>query len=279
MDIYAPLAGRMGMQNMRDELEDIAFRELNPEANRTIAERLRKLHEESGDVLREIENGSPQRFAEDGIVAAVTGREKRPYSIWRKMERKQLSLGQLSDIFGFRVIVATVDECYRALGVVHRLGGGSRPVQGLHLEPEAERLPLDSHDGHRPASHARRDADPDQRPCTRSPSAGSRRTPSTRTFGNAEKATQWRQGAQCRIERLSLAAPSGRDALGRRQSRRSSSSTPSSNCFMTRSSASRPRATLIALPKGANADRLRLCRPHQLGDSCVGCRINGRHAR
>jgi GTP pyrophosphokinase len=120
MDIYAPLAGRMGMQAVRDELEDIAFRVLNPDANRIITERLAKLHQESGDILREIEHELTAKLAENGIRAEVYGREKRPYSIWRKMERKLLSLGQLSDIFGFRVIVGTVDQCYRSLGIVHR---------------------------------------------------------------------------------------------------------------------------------------------------------------
>src|SRR5438477_3624858 len=107
MDIYAPLAGRMGMQALRDELEDIAFKVLNPEANRLIVERLEKLHAESGNVLTEIEEALTAKLAENGIKAEVYGREKRPFSIWRKMERKLLSLGQLSDIFGFRVIVGT----------------------------------------------------------------------------------------------------------------------------------------------------------------------------
>ena len=120
MDIYAPLAGRMGMQTVRDELEDISFRVLNPDANKIIQDRLSQLHEESGDVLREIEKALATKLAENGIKAEVYGREKRPYSIWRKMERKHLSLGQLSDIFGFRVLVGTVDQCYRAIGIVHR---------------------------------------------------------------------------------------------------------------------------------------------------------------
>jgi GTP diphosphokinase / guanosine-3',5'-bis(diphosphate) 3'-diphosphatase len=120
MDIYAPLAGRMGMQAVRDELEDIAFKVLNPEANKIILERLAKLHAESGGILKSIEQELTQKLAENGIKAEVHGREKRPYSIFRKMERKLLSLGQLSDIFGFRVIVGTVDQCYRALGIIHR---------------------------------------------------------------------------------------------------------------------------------------------------------------
>ena len=120
MDIYAPLAGRMGMQAVRDELEDIAFRVINPQAYQIILDRLAKLHAESGGVLKSIEQELTQKLAENGIKAEVHGREKRPYSIFRKMERKLLSLGQLSDIFGFRVIVGTVDQCYRALGIIHR---------------------------------------------------------------------------------------------------------------------------------------------------------------
>ena len=120
MEIYAPLAGRMGMQAVRDELEDIAFEVLNPDANRIINERLAKLHAESGGILKSIEQELTQKLAENGIKADVQGREKRPYSIFRKMERKLLSLGQLSDIFGFRVLVGTVDQCYRSLGIIHR---------------------------------------------------------------------------------------------------------------------------------------------------------------
>ncbi|MEG9884587.1 MAG: bifunctional (p)ppGpp synthetase/guanosine-3',5'-bis(diphosphate) 3'-pyrophosphohydrolase [Hyphomicrobiales bacterium] len=120
MDIYAPLAGRMGMQDMREELEDLAFREINGQAHRAITLRLERLHEESGDVLSEIERVLSKKFAKNNIRARANGREKRPWSIWSKMERKHIQLSQLSDIFGFRVIVETVGDCYRALGVVHR---------------------------------------------------------------------------------------------------------------------------------------------------------------
>ena len=120
MEIYAPLAGRMGMQLIRDEMEDIAFGVLNPDAQEIILQRLARLHTESGDVLREIEIALSKELAANGLKAEVSGREKRAYSIWRKMERKQLSLDQLSDIFAFRVLVEKVDDCYRSLGVVHR---------------------------------------------------------------------------------------------------------------------------------------------------------------
>src|SRR6185312_1093401 len=115
IDIYAPLAGRMGMHEMREELENLAFHELNPEAFRVISGRLAALAARNKNNVAEIEQQLTRKLAGRGIEAKVTGRQKRPYSTWRKMERKSLSLGQLSDIFGFRVIVASVDECYRAL--------------------------------------------------------------------------------------------------------------------------------------------------------------------
>jgi RelA/SpoT family (p)ppGpp synthetase len=120
MDIYAPLAGRMGMQVIRDEMEDIAFGIINPDANKTIQDRILRLHAESGDVLKGIEESLQDLFKSHGLKAKVKGREKRPYSIWRKMERKHLSLDQLSDIFGFRVIVERIEDCYKALGLVHQ---------------------------------------------------------------------------------------------------------------------------------------------------------------
>ncbi|GGB56457.1 GTP pyrophosphokinase [Roseibium aquae] len=119
MEIYAPLAGRMGMQDMREELEDLAFRTLNPEAYDTIFERLNGLHEKNADLTRDIEKTLTERLAERGMAAEVRGRQKRPYSIFRKMQQKSLGFEQLSDIYGFRVIVGTVEACYRVLGVIH----------------------------------------------------------------------------------------------------------------------------------------------------------------
>ena len=119
LDIYAPLAGRMGIQEMREELEDLAFRNLHPEAYETISRRLTELSEKSERLVEEIERDLTARLAAKGLTAKVTGRQKQPYSIWRKMERKSVAFEQLSDIIGFRIIVDTVDDCYRALGVVH----------------------------------------------------------------------------------------------------------------------------------------------------------------
>ncbi len=119
LDIYAPLAGRMGMHEMREELEDLAFRELNPEAYRVVSQRLVALAERNRDLVSEIEQQLARKLADRGIAAIVSGREKRCYSIWRKMERKSVGFEQLSDIVGFRVVVKNLAECYHALGVVH----------------------------------------------------------------------------------------------------------------------------------------------------------------
>jgi len=119
LDIYAPLAGRMGMQEMREELEDLAFRQLDPDAHAVITERLTVLTERNLNLISEIEAQLSASLARHDLQAQVKGRRKRVFSIWTKMERKSVGFEQLSDIFGFRVIVGTLEDCYRALGVVH----------------------------------------------------------------------------------------------------------------------------------------------------------------
>ena len=120
MDIYAPLAGRMGMQWMREELEDLAFKVINAEARNSIIRRFLTLQKESGDVIAQITADIRAELDREGIEANVYGRAKRPFSVWRKMQEKQLTFSRLSDIYGFRVIVGTESECYRALGLIHR---------------------------------------------------------------------------------------------------------------------------------------------------------------
>ena len=119
LDIYAPLAGRMGMHHMREELEDLAFRQLYTDANKLVSARLDALADRNAHLIAGIEQQLTRKLADLGTDAIVVGRRKRPYSIWRKMERKSVGFEQLSDIFGFRVIVKTLRECYRALGIVH----------------------------------------------------------------------------------------------------------------------------------------------------------------
>ncbi len=119
MDIYAPLAGRMGMQDMRNELEDLAFKTLHPEHYNAIVQRLAAMETSSREIIAEIRTELESHLAEQGITARVSSRVKSAWSIYSKIERKAIALEQLSDMIGFRVIVDTVDECYRTLGVIH----------------------------------------------------------------------------------------------------------------------------------------------------------------
>lgn len=119
MEIYAPLAERIGMQEIKMELEDLAFSELHGEARASIIARLNFLREQGGDLIGRILEELRETLEEAGIQATVSGREKTPYSIWLKMQRKNVGFEQLSDIMAFRVAVPSIEDCYRALGVIH----------------------------------------------------------------------------------------------------------------------------------------------------------------
>ncbi|MEK7244538.1 MAG: bifunctional (p)ppGpp synthetase/guanosine-3',5'-bis(diphosphate) 3'-pyrophosphohydrolase [Pseudomonadota bacterium] len=127
MDIYAPLAERIGMERVKSELEDLAFAELNPEGHGSIVARLKFLRERGGDIPQRIMDHLARTLQNSAIKAELSGREKTPHSIWRKMQQKNIAFEQLSDIMAFRVVVDTVEDCYRALGAVH---GAYRVVPG-----------------------------------------------------------------------------------------------------------------------------------------------------
>lgn len=157
MEIYAPLAARIGMHEIKEELEELAFAQLNPEARASIIARLKFLHEQGGDDLRQrIMDELHAELEAQGVEAFITGREKTPASIWKKMQRNNVAFEQLSDVMAFRAIVEDVPACYRALGVVHqkwRMVPGqfddyistpkSNNYQSLHttvLGPERQRI-------------------------------------------------------------------------------------------------------------------------------------------
>jgi len=119
MDLYAPLASRIGMEKVKRELEELAFGELNPDGRASVLARLGYLKEKGEQIVPEIEAELVRTLAEGGLSAQVSGREKTPYSIWRKMQRKNVSFEQLADIMAFRIIVADIAQCYQALGLLH----------------------------------------------------------------------------------------------------------------------------------------------------------------
>ncbi|MCB1538395.1 MAG: bifunctional (p)ppGpp synthetase/guanosine-3',5'-bis(diphosphate) 3'-pyrophosphohydrolase [Rhodospirillales bacterium] len=119
LEIYAPLAERIGVHAIKEELEDLSFGHLKPEARESITARLSFLRSEGSDVVNDIITGLDKILKEAGIAAEITGREKTRYSIWKKMQRKNVAFEQLSDIMAFRVVVDSLAECYHVLGVIH----------------------------------------------------------------------------------------------------------------------------------------------------------------
>ena len=120
LEIYAPLAERIGIHKMKDELEDLSFAELNPDARDSILARLSFLRTAEGGLVGRVLDELRHTLSENGLPnSGVTGREKTAYSIWRKMQRKNVAFEQLSDIMAFRVMVDSVEQCYQALGVIH----------------------------------------------------------------------------------------------------------------------------------------------------------------
>lgn len=119
MDIFAPLAGRMGMQSMREELEDLSFHVLNAEGRNSIMRRFLTLRSQTGDLIPQITQDIRSVLRNHKIRADVIGREKKPYSIWRKMEEKKEGFSRLSDIYGFRIITESREDCYSVLGAIH----------------------------------------------------------------------------------------------------------------------------------------------------------------
>jgi GTP pyrophosphokinase len=119
MDIYVPLAERMGMHRVKDQLEDLAFAELHPDARASIVARLGFLRDKGGDIIARIVDELNATLRAGGLAASISGREKSPYSIWRKMERKNISFEQLADVMAFRVLVDNPGDCYHALGLIH----------------------------------------------------------------------------------------------------------------------------------------------------------------
>src|ERR1700748_326327 len=269
VDIYAPLAGRIGMQNMREELEDLAFAELNPEARNSIVTRLARLNDSSGDRIGRIADALKRKLAEHGIEAWVYGRAKRPYSIWRKLKDKQLNFEQLSDIFGFRVIVKTTEDCYRALGIIHTAWpmvperfkdfisipktNGYRSIHTTVMGPEKQRVEIqirtqDMHDvaeGGVAAHWRYREHVPD------------RDGQDSATYG-------WLRDMVDLLER----GDSPEEVL---ENSRLSMYQDQVFCFT-------PKGSLISLPRGATPIDFAYAVHTDLGNSAVGAKINGNHA-
>ncbi len=120
IEVYAPLSGRLGIHSLKEELEELAFDVINPKARKIILDKLLSISSDSGELINSIKADLSKEIKKNKINFTIEGREKKPFSIWRKMNRKSISLEQLSDIYGFRIIVNSIDDCYRIIGIVHQ---------------------------------------------------------------------------------------------------------------------------------------------------------------
>ncbi|KAB2848598.1 MAG: bifunctional (p)ppGpp synthetase/guanosine-3',5'-bis(diphosphate) 3'-pyrophosphohydrolase, partial [Hyphomicrobiaceae bacterium] len=277
LEIYAPLAGRMGMQAMREELEELAFKWLNPDAYETLTKRLARMREQNQGLIDEILTALKSRFEKAGIKAEVAGREKKVFSIWRKMEQKQIALEQLSDIYAFRLLVEKEDDCYRALGVVHRTWpavpgrfkdyistpkqNGYRSIHTTIVGPRHQRVELQLRTGEMHdiaergvAAHAlyKDRADPDLRNGVDSPRPG-QVNPYLWLRRLVETLLEGDNNPEEFLEHTKL------------------------ELFQDQVFCFTPKGFLIALPRGATPIDFAYAVHTDIGNSCVGCKINGRH--
>ncbi len=277
MDIYAPLAGRMGMQTVRDELEDISFRVSTRMPTRLSRTGFRSSMRRAAMCCARLKRRWPPSWPRMASRRKSIGREKRPYSIWRKMERKHLSLGQLSDIFGFRVLVGTVDQCYRAIGIVHRTWRAipgrfkdyiSTPKQNdyrsLHtivIGPHHMRVEMQirtrlMHEiaERGVAAHALYKDAPDAKEAL----------DGFRPPGAESNAYRW-------LRHLVEMLQEGESPKEFLEHTKLELFHDQVFCFT-------PKGQLIALPRGATPIDFAYAVHTSIGDSCVGCKVNGRHA-
>ncbi|MBM3582851.1 MAG: bifunctional (p)ppGpp synthetase/guanosine-3',5'-bis(diphosphate) 3'-pyrophosphohydrolase [Alphaproteobacteria bacterium] len=267
MEIYAPLAERIGMQRLKDELEDLAFAELNPEAHGSIVARLDFLRAEGGDLVAGIEAELHGTLEKAGVSGEVSGREKRPYSIWRKMERKNVPFEQLGDVVAFRIVVDDVPACYQALGVVH----GAYPMVPGHFKDYISTPKLNGYQSLHTVVYGPRQ----QRTEIQI------RTGGMHDYAEFGVAAHWvykqgdgsadpHEGRQYRWVRELL------DILEHAAGPEEFLEHTKLEMFQDQVFCFTPRGDLIALPSGATSVDFAYAVHSQVGDTCVGTKINGR---
>ncbi len=264
MDIYAPLAERLGMHRMKDQLEDLAFAELYSDVRSSILSRLDFLRDKGAVVVPRILAELERKLAEGGLEAAVSGREKSPYSIWRKMQRKNVAFEQLSDIMAFRVLVGDIGQCYHALGLIH---------SAYHVVPGRFKDYIST------------------------PKPNNYRSLHTGIIGPEQQRieVQIRTGEMHEVAEFGVAAHwSYKQDAGRTEGRQyqwlrelldilDHASGPEEflehtklEMFQDQVFAFTPKGDLIALPRGATAVDFAYAVHSEIGDTCVGAKINGR---
>ena len=269
MDIYAPLAGRMGMQEIRSELEDLSFRALEPQKYEALDRRLLAMRSRNAETVQTIAADLRERIDAAGIRAEVSGRLKSPWSIFSKMQRQHIALEQLSDIIGFRVIVETEEDCYRTLGVIHRAFkivpgrfkdyisvpkyNDYRSIHTTVVGPERQRVELQIR---------------------------TREMHQIAEYGIAAH-TIYKDNVKHNIERLQQESQayvwlrSTIDTLTNGSAAEDFLEDTKLELFQDQVFCFTPRGRLIALPRGATPIDFAYSVHTELGDTCVGAKING----
>lgn len=268
MEIYAPLAERMGMNRLKDELEDLAFAEIDPQTRDSLRKRLQFLHDTEGGLVPAIADELRRTLAAAGIDAAVEGRAKQPYSIWRKMEKKHIPFEQIVDAIAFRVVVDERADCYRALGAVH---GAYPTIPGRFKDYISTPKPNDYRSLHTAViGPGRRRVEVQIR---------TREMHEAAEFGVA---AHWlykqgskpppREGRRWRwLSELKDIVEHASDPEELLEHTKLHMYADHVFCFT-------PRGDLVALPGGATPVDLAYAVHSDVGDSCVGAKINGRVA-
>jgi GTP pyrophosphokinase len=268
MEIYAPLAERIGMDALKTELETLAFRELNPDAWASIAARLTFLRGQGADLIEKIEHDLRRILAEAEVpLLEVTGREKSPNSIWLKMQKKNVAFEQLSDIMAFRVIVPDKADCYAALGAIH---SACRVVPGRFKDY----ISTPKTNGYQ-SLHTGVTV-PERRNARIEVQIRTREMHAVAEFGVA---AHWLYKQGERVARDRRRYPWVRDLLEILES----ATEPQEFLEHTKLELHRdqvfcftPKGDLIELPRGATPVDFAYQVHSQVGDSCVGAKVNGR---
>lgn len=264
MDIYAPLAERIGMQEMKQELEDLSFAEINPDARQSILKRLDFLRSKGGDLVDRIILELGRVLSENGVEAEISGREKSPFSVWKKMQKNDVGFEQLSDIMAFRIIVADVDTCYQTLGIAHSAypvvpgrfkdylstpkPNGYRSLHTGVFGPERQRIELQirTEEMHQIAEHG------------------------VAAHWNYKQGGPTAEGPQYRWLRELL------DILEQASGPEEFLEHTKLEMFQDQVFCFTPRGDLINLPHGATPVDFAYAVHSEVGDRCVGAKINGR---
>ena len=264
MDLYAPLASRIGMEKVKRELEELAFAELNPDGRASVLARQGYLRERGDKLVPQIEVELVRTLKDGGLEAQVSGREKTPYSIWRKMQTKNVSFEQLSDIMAFRIIVADVAQCYQALGLLHGRyqvlpqrfkdyisvpkPNGYRSLHTGVIGPLGQRIEIQIRTGEMQ----------DQ---------AERGVAAHWIYKQGEPSTDAPQYAWLRsLMDILDKAPNAEEFLEHTKL----------EMFQDQVFCFTPKGKLIALPRGATPIDFAYAVHSQVGDTCVGAKINGR---